>query len=93
MMAAYGGITDDEGQLVAWLARLGTRRDHRGRGVGTAAITRALDVARAAGFETAGLDVDTESLTGALRLYERLGFYPVKRLAIGVKTLRAAGSA
>ena len=41
---------------------------------------------------TAGLSVDTESLTGALRLYERLGFYPVKRLAIGVKTIRAAGA-
>ncbi len=93
MMAAYGAITDDEGQLVAWLARLGVRRDHRGRGVGTAAITRAMELARAAGFGTAGLDVDTESLTGALRLYERLGFSPVRRLAISVKTLRAAGSA
>jgi mycothiol synthase len=92
MMAAYEGIMDDEGQLVAWLARLGVRRDDRGRGVGGAAITRALDLARTAGFATAGLDVDTESLTGALRLYERLGFYPVKRLAIRVKTLRAAGA-
>lgn len=92
MVAAYGGITDDEGQLVAWLARLGVRRDHRGRGIGAAAITRVLDLARAADFGTAGLSVDTESLTGALRLYERLGFYPVKRLAISVKTLRAAGA-
>ncbi|HEY8198593.1 MAG TPA: GNAT family N-acetyltransferase [Candidatus Limnocylindrales bacterium] len=92
MMAAYSGITDDEGQLVAWLARLGVRRDHRGRGVGAAAIATALDLARAAGFGTAGLSVDTESLTGALRLYERLGFHAVKRLAIGVKTLRAAGA-
>ncbi|MET1232025.1 MAG: GNAT family N-acetyltransferase [Candidatus Limnocylindrales bacterium] len=90
MAAAYGGIEDEEGRRVAWLARLGVRRQHRGRGIATAAITRVLSLAREAGFATAGLDVDTENLTGALRLYERLGFYPVKRLALRTKTIRAA---
>jgi len=90
MVASYGGIEDDEGHRVAWLARLGTRREHRGQGIAAAAITKALTQAREAGFATAGLDVDTESLTGALRLYERLGFYPVKRLALRAKTIRAA---
>ncbi|HEX5147677.1 MAG TPA: GNAT family N-acetyltransferase, partial [Candidatus Limnocylindrales bacterium] len=88
MVAAYGGIEDDEGRRVAWLARLGVRREHRGRGVGVAAITRALALARDAGFATAGLDVDTENVSGALRLYERLGFHPVKRLALRAKTIR-----
>ena len=92
MVASYEGIEDDEGRQVAWLARLGVRRGHRGRGIGTAAITHALALARAAGFATAGLDVDTESLTGALRLYERLGFYPMKRLALRAKTIRQAGA-
>lgn len=90
IVAAYGGIEDDAGRRVAWLARLGVRRHHRGRGIGAAAITRAFSLAREAGFATAGLDVDTENVTGALRLYERLGFYPVKRLALRAKTIRAA---
>jgi GNAT superfamily N-acetyltransferase len=90
MVASYAGIEDEEGRRVAWLARLGVRRDHRGQGIGAAAITRALRLACEAGFATAGLDVDTESLTGALRLYQRLGFYPVKRLALRSKTTRPA---
>jgi mycothiol synthase len=93
MVASYAGIEDDDGRRVAWLARLGVRRDHRGRGIGTAAITRALELALGAGFATAGLDVDTESLTGALRLYERLGFRPVKRLALRAKTIREGADA
>ncbi len=93
MVASYGGIEDDEGRRVAWLARLGTRRDHRGQGIAAAAITKAMAQAREAGFATAGLDVDTESLTGALRLYERLGFHPVKRLALRAKTIREAAPA
>jgi ribosomal protein S18 acetylase RimI-like enzyme len=93
MVASYGGIEDDDGRPVAWLARLGTRRDHRGRGIGAAAITRALGLAREAGFATAGLDVDTDSVTGALRIYERLGFYPVRRLALRAKTIREAEAA
>ena len=93
MVAAYGGVEDDEGRRVAWLARLGVRRGHRGLGIGAAAITRALGLARDAGFATAGLDVDTENVSGALRLYERLGFYPVKRLALRAKTIREATTA
>lgn len=93
MVAAYGGIEDDEGRRVAWLARLGVRREHRGRGIGAAAITRVLGLARDAGFATAGLDVDTENVSGALRLYERLGFSPVKRLALRAKTIRETTTA
>ena len=88
MVAAYGGIEDDEGRPVAWLARLGVRRPHRGQGIASAAITRVFGLAREAGFATAGLDVDTENVTGALRLYEGLGFYPVKRLELRAKTIR-----
>lgn len=56
-----------------------TRRPWRRRGVARALMARSLVAAREAGFDSAGLDVDTENVTGALRLYESLGFEPVRR--------------
>ncbi len=46
----------------------------RGRGVASAAIVAVLRAAAGAGCRTAGLDVDSGNPTGALRLYESLGF-------------------
>jgi mycothiol synthase len=34
----------------------------------------AMSAARAAGYDQASLGVDADSLTGAVRLYERVGF-------------------
>jgi ribosomal protein S18 acetylase RimI-like enzyme len=34
---------------------------------------------KADGLEYAGLGVDTENTTGAVRIYEKLGFKPVQR--------------
>jgi mycothiol synthase len=58
----------------AWLDHISVRRQWRKRGVATALITAALHVLREDGFEQAALGVDTENPTGALQLYERLGF-------------------
>jgi ribosomal protein S18 acetylase RimI-like enzyme len=58
----------------AWLDHISVRRQWRKRGVATALITAALHVLREGGFEQAALGVDTENPTGALQLYERLGF-------------------
>ena len=33
---------------------------------------------KAEGFDYVGLGVDAENLTGALALYQRNGFYPIK---------------
>jgi mycothiol synthase len=57
-----------------YISLVGTRRAHRGRGIATALLTRALSDARAAGFETGSLEVDADSPTGALGLYVALGF-------------------
>jgi mycothiol synthase len=46
----------------------------RGRGLARAAITRALHAAAERDCGRAGLQVDSENVTGALRLYESLGF-------------------
>ena len=93
MVGAWEGLTDDAGLQVAWLALVGVRREHRGRGVASAAIARTLHAIRDAGYATAGLDVDTENLGGASRLYEGLGFLPVKRLALRAKSVIGPGRA
>jgi mycothiol synthase len=46
----------------------------RGRGLSRAAIIEALRPAATHGCRAAPLQVDSENVTGALGLYERLGF-------------------
>lgn len=66
-----------EGELFVNL--VGTVPGGRGRGLGAACLARTLRLAAATGeFDRAELEVDSESPTGATRLYERLGF-TVKR--------------
>jgi ribosomal protein S18 acetylase RimI-like enzyme len=55
------------------------RRPWRKRGVASALITRSLKMFKQMGMTEAALGVDTQNLSGALRLYESLGFQPVKR--------------
>ena len=57
-----------------WLATLGVHREHRGKGLATYLIQRHLSQARREGFEGSMLGVDSDSLTGANALYERLGY-------------------
>lgn len=57
-----------------WLEHISVRRPWRRRGLGQAITAEALRRLRAAGMHEAMLGVDAQSPTGALRLYERLGF-------------------
>jgi mycothiol synthase len=56
------------------IALVGTRAAGRKRGIASAMLLTALTAARAAGFDRSSLNVDAESLTDAVRLYERLGY-------------------
>ncbi|WP_258058937.1 N-acetyltransferase [Arthrobacter sp. B1805] len=58
---------------------LGVRRTWRGRGLAPALLAEAMKRYRAAGMENAGLGVDTENPSGALGLYERMGYVPTQR--------------
>lgn len=58
----------------AWIGQLGVCRPWRGRGVATALLVRSMEAFRALGLEAASLGVDTENPTGAVGLYERVGF-------------------
>ena len=53
---------------------IGVRPAWRGRGLAPALLAEALRTFAAAGMDAAGLDVDTGNETGALRLYEGMGF-------------------
>jgi mycothiol synthase len=58
---------------------ISTRRPWRRRGLAYALIVRSLQLLRERGMAEAALFVDTENTSGALGLYERCGFRPVKR--------------
>ena len=59
---------------IGWLEHVSVRRAWRGRGVASALIVASLHALRERGMTIASLGVDGENLTGALRLYEQLGF-------------------
>lgn len=56
------------------IALVGTREAGRKRGIATALLLTALKAGQAEGYGQASLDVDADSLTGAVRLYEQVGF-------------------
>lgn len=63
------------GRKDGWIAVLGTRRGYRKIGLGRALLLAGLHLLKGAGMDTGVLDVDAENPTGALRLYESVGFY------------------
>ena len=60
-------LAGDEG----YVNKLATRRDQRGRGIAQAMLVEAFTVAREHG--ATGSALDTDSRTGALGLYEKVG--------------------
>jgi mycothiol synthase len=61
---------------------LGVLREHRQRGLGSALLVQSLHVLRGAGMQAVHLWADSENLTGAVRIYERLGFQVRKTTAV-----------
>jgi mycothiol synthase len=72
-----------------WVEVLGVRRPWRKRGVATALLCASLHAFKAEGLQHALLGVDAENPTGALRVYEHVGFKPIKRY---VQYQKAVGS-
>jgi mycothiol synthase len=77
------------GRPEGWVQVLAVRRPYRRQGLGRALLLAGLRLLQEAGMEWAMLGVDTENLTGALRLYESVGFEPVRKGAGFLKVLRA----
>jgi len=61
-----------------YVSLVGTRRRARGRGLAATLLTDVVRAAREAGYRHVELGVDSESPTGAVGLYERVGFAKVR---------------
>jgi mycothiol synthase len=70
-----------------WTEGICVRRPWRRRGLARALIVESLRALKARGMTEAALGVDTENLSGALRLYEGLGFRAVQRNMVYRKPL------
>ena len=66
---------------------LGVRRPWRKRGLGRALLVASLRGLRERGQTEVALGVDAENLSGALRLYESVGFRPIDHGMVMTKAL------
>jgi len=73
---------------VARVEILGVRRGWRKRGVGRALLLSAFEEMRRRGILAVDLGVDSDSPTGATRLYEGVGMRPVRRHEVWEKELQ-----
>jgi mycothiol synthase len=67
-------------RMRGWMYNVAVRRPWRGQGVAKALLAQSLHIFKARAMTEVVLHVDTENLSGALRLYESLGFRPIKRV-------------
>jgi mycothiol synthase len=78
-IAAYVLAMREDDVNGVYVARVGTRRPWRKRGLASALIADLLRAATAGGVATAALNVDADSLTGAVGVYTRNGFVATDR--------------
>jgi mycothiol synthase len=76
--AVMPAISPIENELLGtrrgWLEHVSVRRPWRRQGLASALIVRSMLALREAGMTEAALGVDADNLTGAVGVYERLGF-------------------
>lgn len=76
----YDAYFAQTGRREAYVGKVGTLRAYRGRGLAGMLLSHALNEYRAAGYDEASLDVDSDNPTGALGVYRRAGFEVETRL-------------
>ncbi len=69
-------------RLRGYTEAISTRKPWRKRGVAHALIARSLALLKEKGMQEAALGVDTQNLSGALHVYEDMGFRVVRRQSI-----------
>jgi len=78
----------DEDPEMGWVSTLGVLREYRQRGIARALLLHAFGQFQQRGRKRVGLAVDTQNLTGALRLYESVGMHPYRTTHVFEKELR-----
>lgn len=73
-VAGYVLAYEDSRESHVYIGQVGTRRPWRGRGLAAAMMSDVLRSAAEKGFEKTVLGVDADSPTGAVGVYERVGF-------------------
>ena len=71
---AYEQDWEAEGVREGYTDQLAVARTHRGRGIASALLRESMRRFAASGMDAAGLGVDAANPSGALRLYESLGY-------------------
>jgi mycothiol synthase len=82
----YPAENDALGVRRGWLDHVSVRRPWRRRGLASALIADSMHALRGAGMDEAALGVDAENPSGALQVYEHLGF---RRVRTGVSYQKA----
>jgi mycothiol synthase len=78
---------DRTGRNEGWIMSLGTRRGFRNLGLGRAMLLAGLHRLKAVGIETAIIGVDADNQSGAMRLYESVGFHNIRNTIAYLKEL------
>lgn len=86
---AVGGAFCNLEEEYGWVDDLAVLRSMRGQGLGMALLLHAFGEFYRRGRRKAGLGVDSQNLTGALRLYQRAGMHRVQENVSYEKELRA----
>jgi mycothiol synthase len=69
------------------VGQVGVRREYRKKGIATALLCASMRAFKAESLDYATLGVDAENLTGALKIYERVGFAVYKRFVQFAKSI------
>lgn len=76
--AGYLWINDKEAhELIGYVSNLGVAHAYQGKGYGEYLLHKALAIYSSRGFRYVELGVDTTNASGALRLYDKMGFRKV----------------
>lgn len=73
-----------------WIGQLGVLRSHRGRGIAAALLRESFAEFRRRGLPRVGLNVDSDSLTGAVSLYEGMGMRETSSFDLWGRTIRGS---
>ncbi len=82
-------LCEDEKESGGWVHSLGVRRQWRRKGIGEALLYQSFGEFYKRGIHEVYLGVDASSLTGATRLYERVGMHVHRRSDRYEKEIRA----